>query len=206
MDIIDNYRDLPLGKYQEIQIINKDEKLDDFDRQVRIIGVLSGLSEKDVLALPIDKYKEMVAKSRFIEAPSTENHTILAKSYRVGDFDLIPVTDTRRVTTAQYIDFVQLQKAGIDEHIVEIMSTLLVPRGHKYCQDYDIADVQEAIRKDLSTADMLTLYAFFLVSLTASAKATLSSSKRLARGIKDKTKRRQVMEQIRTATRRNGDG
>ena len=206
MDIIDNYRDLPLGKYVEILRVSKDKALDDLDRQVRIISILSSIPEKDILSLPIDDYKQMVAKSRFIEQPSPEQHTYLAKSYKVGPFDLVPVTNVAKVTTAQYIDFVEFQKADVDLYIVEIMSTLMVPRGKKYAQDYELSEVQDAIRRDLSTADMLTLYAFFLVSLSASASGILSSSKRLAKGIKDKEKREAVMRRIRTASNQNGVG
>ena len=45
MDIIDNYNRLTLGQYQEIQEISRNESLEDIDKQVQIISILTGMAE-----------------------------------------------------------------------------------------------------------------------------------------------------------------
>ena len=67
--IIDNYRDLPLGKYEEIVRICETD-MTDVDRKVAIIAVLTGLTEDEVLRLPLDQFTEYSAKSRFIDQSS----------------------------------------------------------------------------------------------------------------------------------------
>ena len=42
MDIIDNYDKLRLGQYMEIQAVSKEEGLEEIDRQVQILAILSG--------------------------------------------------------------------------------------------------------------------------------------------------------------------
>ena len=50
MKIIDNYRKLPIGKYNEIVKLCETE-MDVVDRKVKIVGILSGLTDDEVLAL-----------------------------------------------------------------------------------------------------------------------------------------------------------
>lgn len=209
IDIIDSYRRLPLGKYMEIMAIYKDEGMEDIDKQVKMVSILTDMAEDDILNLPIPDYKELVAKSRFLESPSTEDHTRIAKTYIVGNYTVIPTTDMRKVTTAQYIDFQSFHAAGMDEHLAEIMSCLLIPKGKKYNTDYDIVDLQKAIREDLSVSDMLSLYAFFLMSSAKSIKDMSTFCKEEIRKIKDKEKREELMNRMKEAEEnfsRNGVG
>ena len=50
MKIIDNYRKLPIGKYNEIVKLCETE-MDEVDRKVKIVGILTGLTDDEVLAL-----------------------------------------------------------------------------------------------------------------------------------------------------------
>ena len=120
----------------------------------------------------------------------------LADSYRIGKFELIPVIDMRKVITAQYIDFQSFHQAGFEEHFVEILSCLLVPKGKKYNQDYDIIEVQDAIRRDLNVHDAASLYAFFIFSCRESIKDMLTFSLQETQKIEDKEKREKIQRQI----------
>ena len=196
--IIDNYSRLMLGDHQDILAISKDESLQDIDRQVKVIAILTGRTEDEILNLPIDTYKTLAARSRFLEQPMPEMARI-AKSYIVGPYKLVPVTDFRKITTAQYIDFQTFHEAGMEDHFVEILSCLLVPSGKKYNQDYDIIDVQKAIREEMSVADGASLYAFFLTSSAGSIKDMLTYSRQEAMRLKDKTRREEILTKIAAA-------
>lgn len=195
MKIIDNYRKLPIGKYNEIVKLCETE-MDEVDRKVKIVGILTGLTDDEVLALPITDFTECCAKAKFIDLPCPETLIpSVSKSYPVGGFNLVPVTDMRKVTTAQYIDFLAFSKDK-EHNIVEMLSCFLVPKGMDYNEGYDILDVHNAIKEEMSVAEVLALLAFFFGSWTRSLHSTLSYSERTARRLKDKTKRQMMMERI----------
>ena len=195
MKIIDNYRKLPIGKYNEIVKLCETE-MDEADRKAKIVGILTGLTDDEVLALPLTDFTECCAKAKFIDLPCPETLIpSVSKSYPVGGFNLVPVTDMRKVTTAQYIDFITFSKDK-EHNIVEMLSCFLVPKGMDYNEGYDILDVHKAIKEEMSVAEVLALLAFFFGSWTRSLHSTLSSSERMARRVKDKEKRQMMMERI----------
>lgn len=196
MNIIDNYRKLPIGKYIDIVRLCETE-MDEVDRKVKIVGILTGLTDDEVLALPLTDFTECCAKARFIDLPCPETLIpSVSKSYPVGGFNLVPVTDMRKVTTAQYIDFITFSKDK-EHNIVEMLSCFLVPKGMDYNEGYDILDVHNAIKEEMSVAEVLAVLAFFFGSWTKSLHSTLSYSKRQARRLKDKGKRETMMAMIR---------
>jgi hypothetical protein len=114
----------------EIQAVSKDESLEDIYKQVQILSILTGVAEEEILHLTIGEYKELVARSQFLN-PENVPYKQVAKKYLVGDFQLIPVTDFRKLETCQYIDF-QTYAPDIDKYLVEFLSVILVPKGHRY--------------------------------------------------------------------------
>lgn len=207
MDIIDNYNRLTLGQYMEIQAISKDESLEEIERQAQILSVLTGVAEEELLHLPIVEYKELVARSAFLNPENITYHQV-AKKYILGGFELIPVRDFRRLETCQYIDF-QTYAPDLDRYLVEFLSVILVPKGHRYNEGYDILDVQKAIREEMSVSDGISLAGFFLTWCRKSIQDSLNYSKREAMGIKDRKKREEILKRIEEQERRletNGDG
>ena len=207
--IIDNYRELPIGDYQDILALCKNESLEELDRQVKILSILTKVDEDTLLNLPIQDFKCLTNRMGFLEKELPTKVSRLADSYRIGKFELIPVIDMRKVITAQYIDFQSFHQAGFEEHFVEILSCLLVPKGKKYNQGYDIFEVQDAIRRYLNVHDAASLYAFFIFSCRESMKDMLTFSLQEAKKIKDKEKGRKIVEQIMQQMmilQSNGDG
>lgn len=207
--IIDNYKDLPLGSYQEILKIDKDESLEEIDKQVKIISILTGMDDESILDLPITEYKQLSSKLTFLQGELPKIQQRVAKSYKICKFELVPVMDMRKVLTSQYVDFQTYHQIGIDEHLAEILSCLLVPKGMKYAKDYDVLEVQDAIRSDLSVYDAVSLYSFFMISCGKLIKDTLISSLQEVKKIKDKEKREQMMKEIQdqlAALQTSGDG
>ena len=207
MDIIDNYNRLTLGKYIEIQEISRNESLEDIDKQVQILSILTGVAEEEILHLPIVEYKELVAKSGFLN-PDTINVHPIAKRYLVGGFELIPVKDFRKIETCQYIDF-QTYAPDLDKYLVEFLSVILVPKGHRYNEGYDILEVQKAIREDMSVSDGVSIAGFFLTWCRRSIQDSLNYSKQEAMRIKDKTKREEILHKIQEQEKlleKSGDG
>lgn len=194
--MIDNYKSLPLGDYQDILALCKDESLEELDKQVKILSILTKVDEDTLLNLPIQDFKMLTSRMGFLEKDLPTKVTKLEDSYKIGKFELVPVTDMRKVITAQYIDFQSFHQAGFEDHFVEILSCLLVPKGKKYNQDYDIIEVQDAIRRNLNVHDAASLYAFFIFSCRESIKDMLTFSLQETQKIKDKEKREKIQGQI----------
>lgn len=194
MKIIDNYRDLPIGLYLEICDIDRREDLEDISKQVSIISVLTGMAEEDIYNLPLEEYRQLAAKSHYLSHPY-EGEILTAKNYIVGKFTLVPVEDYRKITTAQYIDFQTFAKDA-ERNIVEILSCMLIPKGKKYNQDYDVLEVQKALREHLCVADALSLLAFFFVQYRQSIKDSLTYSREMAMRLRDPEKKRRMLREI----------
>lgn len=178
--MIDNFRDLRVGDYEEILRISQEaHDLPEGDDaaalplQARIIGVLAGMTADEVLDLPIAEYSRMSAATDFLLKASGHPERTAA-SYQCGEFTLAPTLDVRQLTTAQYIDF-QTFTGAEGVHIAEVLSVLLIPKGCRYADGYDPIKVQEAIRTDMSAAEALDLLDFFMQLFEVSIASTLTS-------------------------------
>ena len=194
MKIIDNYRDLPIGMYLDICEIDRRTDIDELHKQVGIISLLSGMAEEDIYDLPIGDYKTLASKTRYLSHPY-DGEVLTAKVYSLDGWVLQPVQDFRKITTAQYIDFQTFVKGG-EQNIVEIISTMLIPKGKKYNQDYDVVELQKSLREHLSVADALSLFAFFFVQYNQLIKDSLTSCREEAMKIPDKEMRRKTLRKI----------
>lgn len=179
-DCIDNYRDLPVGKYEEIvRLCN--EEMTEVDRKVAILSILTGKTEDEILKLPLPTFTEYSAKSRFLEKECPENLIPgVSRAYHLGGFVLLPVTDIRKITAAQFIDFQEFSKQK-ETKMVEMLSCFLVPRGMDYGEGYDVLDVHQAIREEMSVAEMLALIAFFFGKFIKSSRRITTYSIRMMR-------------------------
>lgn len=206
--MITSYKELPLGRYMDIvAAVEKTE--DPLQRQVAVVALLGGISEDEVLDLPVAEYKAMLVAGAFIEQPCPERLMKVADTYRLGKYELIPTKDFRNITTAQYVDYLSFVKdtRGVEQNAAQILSVFLIPKGCKYNEGYDIADVQRVIRDTMSVADALALTAFFLRRYVKSIKASLGFSRRLLQRMKGQ--RAETLEerlQSLTLLTRSGDG
>lgn len=192
--IIDNWRNLPVGKWLEILEFSRDENVDALEQQVKTIAILTGLTDDEVLDLPIMEYKSLASKTMFLEK-GYDGKLQIAKSYGLNGMELIPVKDFSKITTAQYVDYQTFSKEG-DMYLVQTLSTLLVPKGKKYNDGYDMDAVQQAIRDNLSVADVVSLYAFFLTKWVKSIKDSQTYLDKEIKKIPNKLMREKLMKQV----------
>lgn len=177
-NFIDSYSSLPLGSYLRILDLIEDKGCAPEDLQPRILAVLSGLTEDEVLDMQLEDYMRGVRASAFLRNEPSDKVKV-RKYYDCGTFRLVPVRDFRDITAAQYIDFQGFAKDG-RRNFVELLSCMLVPEGRKYGEGYDPVAVHSAIREHMNVPDGLSLHAFFLSSLLKSMRRTLSCSMRAA--------------------------
>lgn len=204
--MIDNYNSLTIKKYLDIKEV-LEMNTEEIDKQVSLIAILNDMDENDVYNLPLPEFQELNEKTAFLnELPQTRNYP--KTKYKLGGLELETVLDMRDVTAGQYIDYQTFVKDS-DKYLVELLSVFLVPKGKKYNDGYDILEVQNAIRENLSILEAISLSAFFLILCESLIKATVHSSikklKRMMRKEKDKKIKAEYQKAI-TALEQNGLG
>lgn len=158
--MINDYKKLPIGKWMEIRDIQRDEAIEDnYTKTVAMLSVLSDIAEEDLYDKKLEEFSRMTGEMSFLlkEVPQVP----VCDKYKMGGYELVLVNSLRDLTASQFIDYQTFIK-DTDKYIVELLSIFLVPKGKKYCKDYDIADVQKAIRENMSIADAMSVSAFFL--------------------------------------------
>lgn len=197
--MITDYKDLTLYKYLEISKITEAENLSTNERNLAILAILTDKTEDDLLDLPIGEFSQLMSQAAFLteKAPTVG----VRKKYTCGLFTLVPSEDIMKMTAGQYIDF---QEYATMKDLAGILSTVLVPRGHRYGDGYDPQHVREAILNKLPITDANALMAFFLRRCNASIRAILFCSAWI-RKLKGK-QRRTMRRQIRADLRENGAG
>ena len=181
--MIDNYTNLPLGLYLDIDAVLQSDA-DDIDKQVRIIALLDGTTPEAVLALPLKEYSAKAAATEFLRhdcPPISAPSRVIS-----GDLVLIPTKDFTNITTAQYVDFQTFSKGGTAK-LPELIAVLLVPEGRNYNDGYDVAEVVRVVR-DLPLPVALGLSAFFFGQLVQSIQASLTSLESAAKSLQKQSR------------------
>lgn len=207
MKIISSYDTLPLGIYLDIMDLCEDEGMEEDDRQLQIIALLTGETEDALLRLPILEFRALADKAKFLELEIPRPAAVPAR-IRLGDLTLIPTTKVTKITTAQFVDFQTFSKEG-HKRLVEQISCFLIPDGCEYGEGYDMDEVHAVIREYLTVTQAQGLAAFFFGRWMRLLGSSLFYSALMARKIKDKTKRKETQDRISQALaafRRSGDG
>jgi hypothetical protein len=210
VQIIDNYDRLSVGKYQQLAAIDTG---DDIERSVQTLEILTGLGRDDLLSLPVDGYTELTRHAQFLNSAPALRPSVSSFIAKDGT-ELRVQSDPSKMTAGQYIDYQQLiGEAG--DHIVEVLSVFLIPKGKRYMDGYDIGDVQRIIRDEMPVSVAMGMLGSFLYRLGRSLRASLTFSawkiRQAAKREEDKEKAekmkataRQMKEAVRSL--RGGDG
>lgn len=175
--MIDTYDKLTLRKWAQLAALERRTFEDDISRQVAVLAILNDKSEREILNLPLPEYSALVPRADFLFREPTPSN-IAARGFRSLKLDgwvLIPTTDIRKITTAQYIDFQTM--LGGDASVEALLSCFLVPEGKTYCEGYDLGELHNVLADSLTVRDALALKAFFLRKWRASTEAILTSCK-----------------------------
>lgn len=170
-DMKTSYDTLTLGEYGRILSLFSEQGMDELERQVAVVAVLTGKTEDEVGDAPYTDYARWSRGLAFLsQEPASAGKP--EKHYRCGDYKLVPVRDAGQVTTAQYIDYQGWLKKD-RTNVAALLSCLLVPEGRTYGSGYDMEDVQKAIADHMTVTQGYALLAFFLASLKRSIGSSL---------------------------------
>lgn len=153
------YNDITIYQYQQIREL-VEEKLSDYDTQVALIAILFGMTEDEVLDLPMNKYKKYAEKIQFLlESPKPQADA--SRKIRINGKKYWIMRDLNKMTAAQFIDYQSLTKDGSDKHLHQILALYIIPKGKEYGKGYDVAEAATEIQHHLSLQQAINL-SFFL--------------------------------------------
>ena len=149
VSIVSDYRDLTIGKYttEILPLVKKAGDMEPLDLQVALIAALNGMTEQEVLNLPVPEYTQYALATKFLERPLDMGRKgRIASRYTLGDFVLIPVRDFEKMTAGIAANYGSRRE--ITQAVREIAA--LVRDGR-----LDPADIsEETISQHLYTREM----------------------------------------------------
>lgn len=147
--------DISLKTYNELQHIISDnsEQIDKVAKAIKAIY--------DVNMDEIPMFEALQMQNNIVELLNTKpNGQTLQKSYKVGKYECVP-TSFDKMTMSQFMDYQEIVKQG-DDHLIDIISICLVPKGQKYNNgQYDLDELKEEIG-NLPSTIAPTLISFFV--------------------------------------------
>lgn len=106
------------------------------DENERVYAIMEAVFGEDVLNLPLKDFNEKCKELQFLQKPIPNDLHI--KTIKVNGREYYFDGLLGKITTAQYIDFQNYQKAN-DE--CKSFSVFIIPKGHKYNDGYDMDQV-----------------------------------------------------------------
>ena len=182
--IIKGWKDVTLGIWEKMEEITKREN--EIERVVGFVALFNDKTEDEVLNLPLDEFKKYVNDLGWMNTPPDIEQP--KETYKINGKEYDLVTNFHKLTTQQYIDFQTFSK---DNNYREMLSVFLIPRGHKYSDNYDILEVQKELA-DMPVQEVLGLMGFFIVLYRSWSRALLMYSSRILR--KEGKKNPEIME------------
>lgn len=160
--MITSYSTLPISKYDEIVSI-VDSSLSDFDKDTRIVSILSGIPVPELNQLPAYEVFSLISRSKFLSEPPK---FLNLQSFTFQGFTFTP---SFNLTYAQYMDAQSARSTPL------LLHAILVPEGHSYNDGYQV---------DFSSLDSLSSLSIlnsFIVGSIDSIQGSLQSSRRSLR-------------------------
>lgn len=193
--MIDSYKTLTLGKFMELQKIDY-KSMEEIDIQVKMLSVLSDMDEDEILKMPLNEYSKMVNNTAFLSKQPEISKNIPDK-IKINDKIYVLVKDVKKMTAGQYIDYQQYLAANdFNFYLPYILSCFIIPKGKTY-GDYDIEEVVDILKNNLSVEEALSISGFFMKKFRTSIKAILLyldwKIKKMMRKTKDETVKTKLM-------------
>lgn len=200
-----NWQQISINDYMELQeIVNREDAV---DVEVGLVALLCGVDEDEIGKLPILEYQRLRREAQFI-ASFPEVHNKAPKIITIGDKKYEVITNMRKLTTAQYIDFQTYLKMGDGiDNLPNLLSVFILPKGSKYGDEsYDVDKLKNDIKEYLPATTAFEMCGFFQKTFLNSIKNILfylELKMRKAKTEKEKEVKK-ALQEIRLAIRGGG--
>lgn len=157
MKIKDKWSDITIAEYERIVETIKSTD-DEIERLTGVISVLSGVDEDEIADMPIADIARIGQKLDFLNSFDFNKNATYKSLVIDGETLVLAVKD---MSVAQYVDF-QATWSAESKDLARIISICYVPKGKIYNKDYDIEELIEKIRNNVSI-DKANSIGFFLL-------------------------------------------
>lgn len=157
MKIKDKWSDITIAEYERIVETIKGTD-DEIERLTGVISVLSGVDEDEIADMPIAEIAKIGQKLDFLNSFDFNKNATYKTLVIDGETLVLSVKD---MTVAQYVDF-QATWSAETKDLARIISICYVPKGKIYNKDYDIEELIDKIRNNVSI-DKANSIGFFLL-------------------------------------------
>ena len=169
-----DWKDLDLKTDWKIYEITSNAFTPEEDKQFKVAALLGGITYDELLEQPLTATTKMVADTAFLyERPKPE---FIKREYNLNGRIYTTFKDLSEMTTAQYIDYTAVVTEKFEEHIIELMSIILIPKGHTYGDGYDREQQMEDLGS-LKVTEALGIADFFITQYRRLLRRTLLYSK-----------------------------
>lgn len=183
-----SWSEVSIGQFDAIINVSSDENISDFDRELRIVSILTKMPHIERLSIPI--YTSILSKIGFLGTqPKTTKPkakiTLLGKDYNVTYRPM-------KMTAAQFMDYkITLQNYDkIDKKLARLLACFIYPVGSEYNDEtYDTEELVDIIWNNLSIEYALSMSNFFRIWFRLSRKAFLGYSLRQMKKVLKMTKK-----------------
>lgn len=194
------YYDLTIDKYLQIKNILEDKYDEDLLQQCAMLAVINECTVEQMLNLPLSEYADKAKDLEFL-TEKLEGKPNCPKYITIDKQRYNAVQDVRKFTAGQYIDYNSLLKnKDFYSVIPNLLATFFVPEGKNYGEGYDIMELAEKIKYNMSIGFAVDVCFFFrrqslrLIISTLDSLVLTTKIKRMT--IKDKEIKTKMTEVI----------
>ena len=192
--------ELPLSKYLKTLEIFNDKYLSDLDKNIEILAIYADTTVDAILKLlPDEAGMYMAEMSDVISSykPSNSKHP---KKIKINDQVYNVNYNIGKLNMAQYIDFQQtIVNKNYLENLPALLSIFIIPKGHKYNDDYDILELRNILENNITLDEALSIVFFLKTKSISLIKLKLLYYKLTLKIMRWTTRDKQTKEMLRIA-------
>lgn len=192
--------DLPLVKYLKTLEIFNDTSLSDLDKNIEILSIYADTPVESILKLRPDEVGTYLAEMSERISSYKPSNSKRPKKIKINDQVYTINYNVGKLNMAQYIDFQQIiVKKNYLENLPALLSVFIIPKGHKYNDDYDILELRNILENNLTLDEALSIVFFSKMKSTSLIKTKLLYYKAMLKTMRWTTRDKQTKEMLRMA-------
>lgn len=190
--------DLPLAKYLKTLEIFNDASLSDLDKNIEILAIYADTTVDSILKLRPDAVEECFADMSNSISSYKPSNSKRPKKIKINDQVYTINYNIGKLNMAQYIDFQQIiVKKNYLENLPALLSIFIIPKGHKYNDDYDIIELRRVLENNITLDESLSIIFFSKMKSISLIKLKLLYYRSMLKIMRWTTKDKQTKEMLR---------
>lgn len=154
------WEDVSLQQYAQVYNILIEENIPDDEKVCLITQELFNIN---VLASPLNEVRDKITTVKNLLNTPIEGNNVVNDVYILNGKRYILTNDLSKITTAQYIDYMNYINSGVDINTYNnFLAIFFIPEGHEYNDGYNLNEVKNNIDNYLSIVDATSIAGFFL--------------------------------------------